>query len=94
MSEKINLEQIFDNNFDCYTQAINNWKQFEEPAISKDKFKEVCLEFGKQLLALAAKNAKIENVNTGKCKQTHSLEDGLHFTIHKQSILNTINQIK
>jgi len=59
MSEKINLSQIFDDNFDCYSQIIKNWKRFEDPAISKDKFKEVCLEFGKQLLALAFENAEI-----------------------------------
>jgi hypothetical protein len=57
MENKINLEELFNNNFDCYTTALVNWKEVDEPVISKDKFKELCLDFGKQLLELAAKNS-------------------------------------
>ena len=88
MSEiKINLEDLFNNNFNCYTLSIVNWKEVDEPAITKDKFKELCLEFGKQLLELASENAE----------QDYFKDDeygGFQTTINKQSILDTINQVE
>lgn len=81
MSErKINLDNIFNNNFDCYTNFENEGNYNDEPAISKDKFKELCLEFGKQLLKLASQNAEVEIMNG--------------MEVNKQSILDTIKQIE
>jgi hypothetical protein len=58
--KKINLEKLFDNNFDCYTEYDTKWSCInEQPALTKEKFKELCLVFGKQLLALAADDAKV-----------------------------------
>ena len=90
MSErKINLEEIFHNNFDCYTNFEDKGNYNDEPAISKDKFKELCLEFGKQLLELAAENARIyEDIQYDECDR-----DFLIAKLDKQSILNTIKQI-
>ena len=81
MSErKINLGELFDNNFDCYTNFEDKGNYNNEPAISKDKFKELCLEFGKQLLKLASQNAEVEIMNG--------------MEVNKQSILNTIKQVE
>lgn len=61
LEKKISLEEIFDNNFNCYTNFEDRGNYNDEPAISKDKFKELCIDFGKQVLELAAKNAKISH---------------------------------
>ena len=83
MSErKINLEKLFNNNFNCYTNFENKGNYNDEPAISKDKFKELFLKFGKQLLELASENA------------TYDWNDHEDIIIDKQSILDTINQIE
>jgi hypothetical protein len=85
MSKKIDLEEIFNNNFDCYTEIFEHSckESTYEQAVSKDKFKELCLKFGKQLLELAAENAVTV---TDIFSQT--------IEVDKQSILDTINQIK
>ena len=83
MSEKkINLEELFNNHFDCYTNFEDKGNYNDEPAISKDKFKELFLEFGKQLLELAAENA------------TYDWNDHEDIIIDKQSILDTINEVE
>ena len=86
---KINLEEIFNNNFDCYTNFEDKGNYNDEPAISKDNFKELCLEFGKQLLELAAENAKIKSnvFISGRTQSTTEIVD-------KQSILDTIKQVE
>lgn len=98
METKINLEEMFNNNFDCYTEVTKHSlsEQEFEPAISKEKFKELCFEFGKQLLELATKNAKIvEDIEypfmptiNGEFKET------VVKVISKQSILKTIDQVE
>ena len=81
MSErKINLDNIFNNHFDCYTNFEDKGNYNDEPAISKDKFKELCLDFGKQVLELASQNAEVEIMNG--------------IEVDKQSILDTINQVE
>ncbi len=83
MSErKINLEELFNNHFDCYTNFEDKGNYNDEPAISKDKFKELFLEFGKQLLELASENA------------TYNWNDHEDIIIDKQSILDTIKQVE
>ena len=83
--EKINLEKLFNNNFDCYTQVLSKFvEQEEESALTKDKFKELCLDFGKQLLTLAAENAKTI--------KDYDFDD--NPIVDKQSILDTIKQIE
>ena len=58
--EKINLEELFDNNYDCYTEFdLNQSHSDEAPAMTKEKFKEIIINYSKQLLELAADNAKI-----------------------------------
>ena len=80
----INLEELFDNNFDCYTEYGIEWECIDEQtAITKEKFKELCLVFGKQLLELAAENAK-------SIDPVHSWNTPI---VDKQSIINTINQV-
>lgn len=66
--EKINLDELFDNKYDCYTEFdLNQSHSDEAPAMTKEKFKEVIIEYSKQLLELAAENAKVniscENMN-------------------------------
>ena len=90
MSErKINLEEIFHNNFDCYTNFEDKGNYNDEPAISKDKFKELCLEFGKQLLELAAENARIKDKYTSVGPAEY-----IGKVVNKQSILDTIKQVE
>ena len=90
---KINLEEIFNNNFDCYTEFGLKLECIDEqPALTKDKFKELCLEFGKQLLELAAENANVEIFEEyDKYKETYIIESAI---VNKQSIINTIKQIE
>lgn len=85
---KINLEELFDNNFDCYTEYGTEWECIDEqPALTKEKFKELCIVFGKQLLKLAADDAKVV-VDTCMGHKTGDT------WVDEDSILNTINQIK
>jgi len=106
MEKKINLEDVFNNNFNCYTEFdLNQSCIDEEPAMTKAKFKELCLEFGKQLLELAAENAivfeteqDIERRNNCVDDDTGEIIDEIYFFdpafVDKQSILDTIKQIE
>ena len=83
MSERrINLKEIFENNYDYETMS-------DRPVMSKEIFIDVCKEFGKKLLELAAENAKI-------CTDTMCspyCEDWVKY-VDKQSILDTIKQVE
>ncbi len=99
--KKINLEELFDNNFDCYTEYDTEWSCIDEqPALTKEKFKELCLVFGKQLLELAAENAKLLengiklNSNRFFIEKDDTFHCEVEVDVDKDSILNTINQIK
>jgi len=99
--KKIDLEELFDNNFDCYTEYGTEWECIDEqPAITKEKFKELCISFGKQLLELAANKAELLNngQKLGSNRYLISCGDTFHseveIDVDKESILNTINQIK
>ena len=107
--KKINLEELFNNHFDCYTNFEDKGNYNDEPAISKDKFKELFLEFGKQLLELAAENAKTTEISIENWEEIDYESDfnyiplmnewgeieGLNkIIINKQSILDTIKQVE
>ena len=78
MGKKINLEEIIKD------ELYNRHLFFNK--INNVQIKNICLEFGKQLLKLAAENAKTEVVQMNIC--------GSVRIVDKQSILNTIKQIK
>lgn len=85
MEKKINLEEILTNSF--------NGKYWDVPF---EPCKRAMLEFGKQLLELAAENANIKEVEVypfiptlkGEYKPT------IKNVVDKSSITDTINQIK
>ena len=80
MSEKkINLEELLDS-FGIEDESTNPNQDLRD---SYQRHKSILLEFGKQLLKLAAKNAKF-------CIDSRST----YTHIDKQSILDTIKQIK
>jgi hypothetical protein len=87
--KKIDLEEIILEAYGC-VDAHEFQRDYD---ISMQMIKEISLEAIKQVLELAANNAKIEFINTGECKKSHSTEDGKHYTIDKKSILKTITQI-
>ena len=75
MENKINLDQIYHKHFDgLYYDDLTD-----------KMIKNFAIDFGKQLLELAAENAEITMLD-------EYLEDGVE--INKQSILDTINQIE
>ena len=95
--EKINLEELFNNNFDCHTIDVINWKQVEVPVLTKDKFKEVCINLSKQLLALAAYNSKIEIKTVGEeliITDVHQEDNYTRIQVNLKSILDTIKEIE
>ena len=88
MSErKINLEDIL-------------IKMFEngQPFYNGKNIKSAMLEFGQQLLELAAENAELKLKIKLECTESQ-LENGFCFgdnaiIVNKQSILDTINQVE
>jgi len=85
MPKEINLGEIFDNNFDCYTETMDT---INIQAMSKEGFIKQVKLICKQTLELAVENAQIK-----ACNEYMGEKFG-YLTINKQSILNTINQIK
>ena len=81
----INLEEIWMNSIQKYDN-INGSTVW---SIGKDSM----LEFGKQLLELAAENAKIKYVDYGNFQPGSCYESEEIPIINKQSILDTINQV-
>ena len=84
---KINLEDIL-------------IKMFEngQPFYNGKNIKSAMLEFGQQLLELAAENAELKLKIKLECTESQ-LENGFCFgdnaiIVNKQSILNTINQVE
>ena len=89
--KKINIEELFNNNFDCHTIEVINWKQVEVPALTKDKFKELCINLSKQLLELAAENAFADWEDN---REDFIEIDTDTISVNKQSILDTIKQVE
>ena len=82
MSE-INLEEILQ---DCWITTLDNSKEVHAPI---EDVKLAMIEFGKQLLELAAENAKLIDYSTHKTAFTAH-----NMGVDKQSILDTIKQIE
>lgn len=78
MRNKINLEEIIEN------ELYNKHLFFNKT--NPVQIKNICIEFGKQLLELAAENATTEVVQMNIC--------GSVRVVNKQSILDTIKQVK
>ena len=83
MSErKINLEEIIKE------ELYNKHLYFNK--INTVQIKNICLEFGKQLLELAAENVRVyEDVQYDEYDR-----EFLIAKLDKQSILDTINQVE
>lgn len=92
MEKKINLEEIIANAI--YNELEGKGSDEARRAVAKSSaksgssgfMKEMMLEFGKQLLALAAENAEYE---TEEYYGEH-----LHIWVNKKSILDTIKQVE
>lgn len=80
MNKKINLEEIIAKTWDCTDLGNLQLDITLNPDL--DRFKVAMLEFGKQLLELAASNAEIE---------VNNLYEPF---VSKQSILDTIKQVE
>ncbi len=89
MENKINLEEIIEDelhNRHLYFNKINNIQ-----------IKNICLEFGRQLLELAAKNSKIEIKTVGEeliITDIHQEDNYTRIQVNISSILNTIKQVE
>ena len=88
--EKINLEKIIKE------ELYNKHLYFNKT--NTVQIKNICLEFGKQLLELASQNAECKLKIKIECNKSQ-LENGFVFgtnaiIINKQSILDTIKQIE
>ena len=96
MSKEINLEEILQ---DCWITTLDNSKEVHAPT---EDVKLAMIEFGKQLLELAAENAEIEERDYRKNptkisnygEEVCSEYEGIYYGVDKQSILNTIKQVK
>jgi len=93
MKKEINLEEIFNNNFDCYTQVLVEWKEIEELAMSKEKFKIVMMETIKQVLDLAAENGKVVYDSETLGAIELSTSEKRKYVVDITSIKSTIFQI-
>jgi len=85
--KKINLEEIYQNHFDGM--------HYDD--ITDRNIKNFALDFGKQLLELAAENADVEEFYKGKSERIDNrfYDDGNgYIAVNKQSILNTINDVE
>ena len=80
--KQINLEEILKKELIPIVFADN-------PEMTFNATKKAMLEFGKQLLELAAKNAKITTYTSRKDNFTK-----IHYKIDKKAIINTINQVE
>ena len=83
--QKINLTDIID---DIFLNCPGDTTKF----LAKTLAKQCALEFGKQLLELAAENVKTGYTGT-TMNSSGRLESGKTYIV-KQSILDTINQIQ
>lgn len=89
--KEINLEEILLAKIpkDCYWEDMGNLTN-----CPKEYVLDAMLDFGKQLLELAAENAELKNVIKLIDNQNGAKYNTVVPIIKKQSILDTINQIK
>ena len=88
--KKINIEEILDRRIDWGIFSSRNPE-------TANRIEEAMLEFGKQLLELAAENADVEEIYRGKSYRIDSAfydNDDSKVIVHKQSILDTIKQVE
>lgn len=90
---KINLEEIIEElDFSNNVQYDVNHNGYSVTMYTKDAIKIAMLEFGKQLLELAAEKAEIDEIDL------YVNDDGLVYksdlSINKQTIINTIDYVK
>jgi hypothetical protein len=98
MEKKINLEEIIRESIIEYlTPKLQNPGQalgIANRIIEKEWYeKRAMLKFGKQLLELAAENAKTKYDENSYCGNTGS-EYEPDIIVDKQSILDTLNQVE
>lgn len=97
-NSKISLENLFNNNFDCYTEFDSMFSCIDEqPAITKEKFKEVCILFAKELLEITykkAENIPVELSELSMFEKYIKDSNDLRWVINKDSIINTINEVE
>ena len=107
MNKNISLDVLFDNNFDCYTEFdLNQSHSDEAPAMTKEKFKLVVMEYSKQLLELAAENADTKDImgmncddhtpywgSCCNCGEYQNREIAVGTIVDVESITDTIKQI-
>ena len=90
MSErKINLEEIISKTYGC--EDIYEFQRSFD--ISVSMIKEICINVCKQVLELAAENAKAEIHTEWECN-TGSEYYTDYAVVNKQSIIDTINQVE
>ena len=75
--KKINLEEIISKVADIYVEDKDGYRIF-----NIEDVKNITKEFGKQLLELAAENAKTTVISE------------IEVIVNKKSITNTINQVE
>jgi len=88
MDNKINLEEILQKNLGYSAELIKNTKSSNGIDLWKG-ISDSMLEFGKQLLELAAENAEMEFIPFNQ-----TLNDFNGVTINKQSITGVINLVE
>ena len=93
--EEINLEEILQ---DCWITTLDNSKEVHAPT---EDVKLAMIEFGKQLLELAAENADMnedfgggEIYNITEYKVYNDNDRSRSISVNKQSILDTIKQVE
>jgi hypothetical protein len=90
MEKKINLEEIL-NTYSSNGKVNDNPRAI----ITASEAKHAMLEFGKQLLEMAAENAEIVVSNYKGCYNTKeiAIDDYTDAIISKQSITNTLKMV-
>lgn len=91
MRNKINLGEVAKQVLNCKEPWSLQLKLAE--GVTFTEIENICLEFGKQLLELAAENANanIERSLLNPTKPTSSIDMAI---VDRQSILDTINQVE
>lgn len=87
--KKLNLSEILEDNLPDSMSRI-----LDATTDSKVYIRSAMMEFGKQLLELAAENAEMYYVNRDKKISQLSNFDKNIYRIDSQSITNTLNQVE
>ena len=93
MSKKINLEEIILDIYGC--QNVEDFQKSFDVSIKMTK--DICKQACKQILELAAENAKVEEFYRGESYRIKDIfydNDDSYIVANKQSILDTIKQVE